>query len=133
MLICFLSMCVIIAFKFHQIYIFVSLVPQSVVSIMPSPERLVSGLDTVLNCTVTVANGVPSSIVNVNWTGGASLSDSPRVIVSDVTNNGLNYITNITFSPLLNKDGGQYTCFVSVDGFDEANNSGSVMIVINGK
>ena len=109
-------MYVIIALKFQQIHIFVSLVPQSVISIMQSPGRLVSGLDTVLNCTATVANGVSSSIVNVNWTGGGSLSDSPRVIASDVTNNGL-----------------QYTCSVSVDGFDEADNSDSVMIVINCK
>ena len=95
--------------------------------------RFVSGLDTVLTCTVTVANGVPSSLVNVNWSGGASLSDSPRVTVSNVTNNGLQYTTMITFSPLLSRDGGQYTCSVSVDGFDEADNSDSVMIVVNGK
>ena len=100
---------------------------------MQSPIRFVSGLDTVLTCTATVANGVPSSLVNVNWSGGASLSDSSRVTISDVTNNGLQYTTMITFSPLLSRDGGQYTCSVSVDGFDEADNSDSVTIVVNGK
>ena len=100
---------------------------------MQSPGRLVSGLYTVLTCTATVANGVPSSLVNVNWSGGTSLSDSPRVTISDVTNNGLQYTTMITFSPLLSRDGGQYNCLVSVNGFDEADNSDSVMIVVNGK
>ena len=114
-------------------YIFVPSVPQSTVNIMQSPGRFVSGFDTVLTCTATVANGVPSSLVNVNWSGGASLSDSPRVTVSNVTNNGLQYTTMITFSPLLSRDGGQYTCSVSVDGFDEADNSDSVMIMVNGK
>ena len=117
----------------YQIYIIISSVPQSSVSITQSPMRFVSGLDTVLNCTATVADGVPSSLVNVNWNGGVSISDSPRVTISDVTNNGSQYITMITFSPLLSRDGGQYTCSVSVDGFDEADNSDSVMIVVNGK
>ena len=117
-----------------QIYFVISSVPQSTVSIMQSsPERFVSGLDGNLTCTVTVADGVPSSIVEVNWSGGDSLSDSSRVTISDVTNNGLQYIRMITFSPLLSRDGGQYTCSVSVTGFDEADNSDSVMIVVNGK
>ena len=116
-----------------QFYIFVPSVPQPTVNIMQSPIRFVSGLETVLTCTVTVASGVPSSLVNVNWSGRASLSDSPRVTVSNVTNNGLQYTTTITFSPLLSRDGGQYTCSVSVNGFDEADNSESVMIMVNGK
>ena len=117
-----------------QIYIIASSsVPQSSVSITQSSIRFVSGLETVLSCTATVANGVPSSLVNVNWSGGASVSNSPRVTVSDVTNNGLQYTTVITFSPLLSKDGGQYTCSVSVDGFDEADNSNNIMVMINGK
>ena len=76
---------------------------------------------------------MPLSLVNVNWSGRASLSDSPRVTISDVTNNGLQYTIMITFSPLLSRDGGQYNCSVSVDGFDEADNSSSVMLVVNGK
>ena len=100
---------------------------------MQSPGRFVRGLDGNLTCTVTVADGVPQSIVEVNWSGGDSLSDSPRVTISDVTNNGLQYTRTITFSPLLGRDGGQYTCFVSVDGFDKADNLEDVMIVVNGK
>ena len=103
------------------------------VNITQSPGRFVSGLDTVLTCTAIVANGVPSSLVNVSWSGGASSSDSPQVTISNVTNNGLQYTTMITFSPLLSRDGGQYNCSVSVDGFDEAENLDSVMIMVNGK
>ena len=117
-----------------QIYIIASSsVPQSSVSITKSSIRFVSGLETVLSCTATVANGVPSSLVNVNWSGGVSLSNSSRVTVSDVTNNGLQYTTVITFSPLLSRDGGQYNCSMSVNGFDEADNSDSLMIMVNGK
>ena len=74
-----------------------------------------------------------SSLVNVTWSGGASLSDSPRVTVSDVTSNGLQYTTMITFSPLLSRDDGKYNCLVSVNGSDEADNSDNVTIVVNGK
>ena len=116
-----------------EIHLSVSSVPQSLISTTQSPERFVSGLDTVLTCTATVANGVPSSLVNVNWSGGASLLDSPRVTISDVTNNGLQYTTMITFSPLLSRDGGQYNCSVSVNGFDEADNLDSITIEVNGK
>ena len=91
------------------------------------------GQNHILTCTVTVASGVSSSLVEVNWSGGASLSDSPRVNISNVTNNGLQYATMITFSPLLSRDRGQYDCSVSVDGFDEADNSKSVMVVVNGR
>ena len=113
--------------------LFVSSVPQSTVSIMQSPERFVSGLDGVLICTVTVADGVPPSLVVINWSEGVSLSDSPQVIISDVTNNGSQYTTMITFSPLLIRDGGQYICSVSVIGFPEADNSEDVIIDVNGK
>ena len=86
-----------------------------------------------LTCTVTVASGVSSLLVMVNWSGEDSLSESPRVTMSDQTNNGLQYTKMITFSPILIIDGGQYICTVSVTGFDEADNSNSVMIVVNGK
>ena len=91
------------------------------------------GQNHILTCTVTVASGVSSSLIKINWSERASLSDSPQVTISDVTNNGLQYTRMIIFSPLLSRDGGQYTCSVSVDGFDEASNSDSVMIVVNGK
>ena len=85
-----------------------------------------------LTCTVTVASGTSSSLVMVNWSGGYSLSESSRVTISDQTNNGLQYTRMITFSPILSRDSGQYTCSVSVADFDEANNSNTVMVVVNG-
>ena len=63
---------------------------------------------------------VPLSLVNVRWSGGALLSNSSQVTVSDVTNNGLQYTTMIAFSSLLSRDHGQYNCSVSVNGFVEA-------------
>ena len=91
------------------------------------------GQNHILTCTVTVPSGVSSSLVKVKWSGATSLSDSPRVTVSHVTDHGLRYTTMITFSPLLSRDGGQYTCSVLVDGFDEADNSNNIMVMVNGK
>ena len=112
---------------------FVLSVPQPSVTITQSGEGLVSGLDRTLTCTVTVVEGISSPLVVVDWSGGDSLSESSRVTISDQTNNGLQYTRMITFSPLLISDDGQYTCSVSVTGFDEADNSDSVMIMVNGR
>ena len=87
----------------------------------------------ILTCTVIVANGTSSSLVVINWTGGNSLSESSRVTISDQTNNGLQYTRMITFSPILSRDRGQYTCSVSVYGFSEADNSDTVMVIVSGK
>ena len=108
------------------------LVPKPSVSISQSVYRPYVGQNHNLTCTVTVANGVSSSLVMVNWSGGDSLTESSRVTVSDQTNNGLQYTRMITFSPILSKDRGQYRCFVSIAGFDEADNSNTVMVVVNG-
>ena len=91
-------------------------------------EGAVIGENHNVTCTVTVTNGISPSAVMISWTGGSSLSDSPRVTVSDQTNIGVVYTRTVTFSPLLNTDGGQYTCTVSVTGFDEANSSSGVII-----
>ena len=90
------------------------------------------GDNLILTCTVTVVEGILPSLVMVQWSGGDS-SDSPRITISDQTNNGLQYTRMITFSPLLTDDSGEYTCSVSVMGFDEANNSDIVSVVVNGK
>ena len=82
---------------------------------------------------MTVVNGVQSDLVMISWTGGSSLSSSPQVTITDQTNVGLVYTRTVIFSPLLNGDGGQYTCFVAVTGFDEADSSSSVMVVVNSK
>ena len=91
------------------------------------------GQNHILTCTVTVANGTSSSRVMVNWSGGDSSSESLRVTISDQTNNGLQHTRMITFSPILSRDRGQYTCSVSVTGFIEADNSDTIMVMVSGK
>ena len=86
-----------------------------------------------LTCAAIVANGVSPSLVMVNWSGGDSLSESSRVTISDQTNNGLQYTRMITFSPILSRDRGQYTCSVSVTGFDEADNKDTITVIVSGK
>ena len=108
-------------------------VPKPSINISQSVDSPNVGQNHILTCTVTVASGVSSSLVQVNWSEGVSLSDSPRVTISDVTNNGLQYTTMIIFSSLYGTDGGQYTCSASVDGFDKADNSNSIMVMVNGK
>ena len=108
---------------------FVLSVPQPSVTITQSGEGLVSGLDQTLTCTVTVVEGISSSLVIVDWSG----AESSRVTISNQTNTGLQYTRMITFSPLLISDDGQYTCSVSVTGFDEADNSDNVTIMVNGR
>ena len=94
-------------------------------------EGSISGLDSTLTCSV-MAPGVPSHLMTVNWIGGSSLAESPRVNVSDLSNNMSLYTRTVTFSPLLNDDAGQYNCSVSVTGYDEATTSDSVMVDVNG-
>ena len=128
--------CAIIAIIDYSAYMLcacVPSVPQPSVAIMQSDEASVSGLNRTITCTVTVVEGVSPSLVMVEWSGGDSLSDSPRVTISDQTNDGLQYTRIVTFSPLLSDDSGQYTCSVSVMGFDEADNSADVTIMVDGK
>ena len=94
-------------------------------------EGSISGLDSTLTCSV-MAPGVPSHLMTINWIGGSSLAESPRVNVSDLSNNMSLYTRTVTFSPLLNDDVGQYNCSVSVTGYDEATTSDSVMVDVNG-
>ena len=103
-------------------------VPEPSVSITQSMEGAVIGENHNVTCTVTVTNGISPSAVMIRWTGGSSFSDSPRVTVSDQTNIGVVYTRTVAFSPLLNADGGKYTCTVSVTDFDEANSSSSVIV-----
>ena len=67
----------------------------------------------------------------VNWDRRDLTSQSS--IISMTVNDGLQYTRMITFSPLFSNYSGQYNCSVSVTGFGEANNSDSVMVVVNGK
>ena len=96
------------------------------ISISQSSQESVSGLNHTLFCIATVVNGISPSLVMVNW----DREDTAAIVSS---NDGLQHTRIMTFSPLLSRDSGQYTCSVSVDGFSEANNSDSVTIIINGK
>ena len=94
-------------------------------------EGSVSGLNHTLTCTVTVVEGVSSSLVMVSWDREDTASS---LSIDNMTiDDGLEFTRTITFLPLLEDDGIQYTCSVSVMGFDEADNSDSVMIMINGR
>lgn len=98
---------------------------------MESTDRSISGLNLIVTCTVMVADGVPSSLVMVDW----SREDlaSPSSSISMTTISGSQYTRMITFLPLLNADGGIHTCFVSITGFSEGDNSADVTITVNGK
>ena len=95
-------------------------------------EGSVSGLNSTITCTAVMADGVSSSLVFISWTGGSTLSESPRVTLSHQSNNMSQYTRTVTFSPLLNVDAGRYDCFVLVTDYDEATTSDSVTIAVNG-
>ena len=101
------------------------------INISQSLEGSISGLDSSLTCTVK-ASGVLSSLLTVNWLGGSTLSERPRVNISDLTNNMSEHTRIVTFSPLLSDDAGQYNCSVAVTGYDEAATSDIMTIVVNG-
>ena len=104
----------------------VSSVPQAMISVSQSSEGSVSGLNHTLTCVATVVNGVSPSLVMVNWD-----REETATIVS--SNDGLQYTRMISYSPILSRDRGQYTCSVSVTGFSEADNSDTIMVIVNGK
>ena len=97
-------------------------------------EGPASGQETSLICDVTVVNGVSPDLVMISWTvGGSPLSSSQRVNISNQTSGGgTMYTSTVTFSPILNDNGGQYICSVAVTGFDEASNSDSTTVMVNG-
>ena len=107
------------------------LVPQALITLSQSEEGSVSGLNHTLYCTVTLVNGVSSSLVMVNW----DREDSASLLPSDnmTVDNGTQFIRTMTFLPLLNANSGQYTCSVSVNGFSEADSSDTVTIIVNGR
>ena len=108
-----------------------SSVPQASVNITQSMEGSVSGLNHTLTCTVTVVERVLKSLVTVSWDREdtvLSLSFDNMTIDDE-----LQFTRTITFLPLLEDDGIQYTCSVSVMGFGEADNSDSVTIMVNGR
>ena len=65
----------------------------------------------------------------VSWDREDSVSS---LSFDNMTTDGLRLTRTIEFVPLLEDDGIEYTCSVSVDGFDEANSSDNVTIMVNG-
>ena len=107
------------------------LVPQASVSITQSREGSVSGLSHTLTCTVMVVSGVMGSLVTISLDReDTMLSLSTNSMATD---DGLRFTGTITFLSLLEDNGTQYTCSVSVMGFGEADNSDSVIVLVNGK
>ena len=115
----------------HILACFIYSVPQALINVSQSEEGSVSGLNHTLYCTVTLVNGVSSSLVMVNW----DREDSASLLSSDnmTVDIGTQFTRTISFLPLLNANSGQYTCSVSVTDFSEADNSDSVMIVVHGR
>ena len=113
------------------------LVPEILIDISQSVEGSVIGLPHTLVCTATVVFGVSPSLVKVKWSGSPLLSESPRVSVFDQTSSRsqhrLKFGRTVTFSPLLGRDVGQYTCSVIVTGFDSVSISKNITVVTNGK
>ena len=113
------------------------LVPEILIDISQSVEGSVIGLPHTLVCTATVVFGVSPSLVRVEWSGSTSLLESPRVSVFDQTSSRsqhrLKFARTAAFSPLLGRDIGEYTCSVTVTGFDSVSISDNVTVVTNGK
>ena len=113
------------------------LVPEILIDISQSVEGSVIGLPHTVVCTATVVFGVSPSLVRVEWSRSTSLLESPRISVFDQTSSRsqhrLNFLRTVTFSPLLGCDIGEYTCSVTVTGFDSVSISDNVTVVTNGK
>ena len=113
------------------------LVPKVLIDISQSVEGSIIGLPHTLVCTAIVVVGVSPPLVKIEWSGNTSLSESPRVIIFNQTNtrsqHRLKFARTVAFSPLLGHDIGEYTCSVTVTGFDRSGNSDNVMVMTNGK
>ena len=113
------------------------LVPKVLIDVSQSVEGSIIGLPHTLVCTAIVVVGVSPPLVKIEWIGNSSLSESPRVIIFNQTNtrsqHRLKFARTVSFSPLLGHDIGEYTCSVTVAGFDRSGNSENVMVITNGK
>ena len=102
------------------------------ISVTQSTEGSIIGLAHKLECTFLVTNGVSPFLVNINWNISALLSESSRIVVSDITNNGSLYTKTITFLPLLSHDREKYTCYANITGFSETMSSESLIVMATG-
>ena len=102
------------------------------INVTQSTEGSVIGLAHKLECTFLVTSGVSPSLVNITWNISAQLSESLRIVVSNLTNNGSLYTKAITFLPLLSRDSGKHTCYVEISGFSETMSSKSIIVMVTG-
>ena len=113
------------------------LVPEILIDISQSVEGSIIGLPHTVVCTATVVFGVSPSLVSVEWSGSSSLLEPSRISVFDQASSRsqdrLKFTRTVTFSPLLGHDIGEYTCSVTVTGFDSVSISDNVTVVTNGK
>ena len=102
------------------------------INVTQSLEGII-GLAHKLECTFLVTDGVLPSHVSINWNSNASsLSQSSRIIVSNLTYNGSLYKKTVTFLPLLNRDKGEYTCYAEITGFNKTVSSESLIVIAKG-
>ena len=102
------------------------------INVSQSAQEFTIGLGYTLECTFLVTDGVSPFLVNINWNGSASLSESSRIILSNLTNNGSLYTRSIAFIPLLSSDSGEYTCYADIIGFGETMLSESLIVIPEG-
>ena len=95
------------------------------------PEEFIIGLAHNLECTFLVPSGVSPFLVSIVW-NGSMISESSRIVVSNVTSNESLYTRTISFIPLLSHDSGEYTCYAEVTGFDETMSSDSLDVIATG-
>lgn len=102
------------------------------INVSQSTEGQTIGLAHKLFCTLLVTNGVSPLHVNISWSGSGLLSESPRIITSNLTYNGSLYTKTITFIPLLSRDEGEYTCYAEIIGFSETMSSKGLTVIAEG-
>ena len=97
-----------------------------------SAKEFIIGLAHILECTFLVTDGVSPFLVSINWNSSTLLSESSRIIISNLTNNESLYRRTISFLPLLSYDGGEYTCYAEIIGFNETVSSHSLIVITKG-
>lgn len=102
------------------------------INVSQSTEEFVIGLAHTLECTFLVTEGVSPFLVNINWNSSTLLSESSRIIISNLTSNGSLYRRTISFLPLLSYDDGEYTCYAEITGFSETVSSDSLIVITKG-
>ena len=69
-----------------------------------------------IQCMVSTVSGVELSSVMISWkgSGGESITNDSRVIISPTTSSGNNYTSSLQFTYLMEEDEGMYACNVMI-------------------